>query len=71
MINICKILLNGSNNEYQTIMYNPDDKRLYTTAMDEPISTTTYQTMDEAIEACRILWGIDPNNVWDLSLIHI
>ena len=58
-IDICRILLNNSDTEYQTIVYDTDDKKVYSTAEDEPLfDGLEFDTFDDAIEAC---------NVWDTN----
>lgn len=70
MINIAEINLNEGEGR-QTIYYNPEDGKLYTSFDDSPIDDYSYASLDEAIEATDIMWGrSDIVGAWGLEWIE-
>jgi len=67
-IDICTILLNDSKTERQTISYDPNDKMLHTTAEEDVVDETEYETIEEAEEACYQMWG--RSYAWELEWIE-
>jgi len=55
-IDICTIDMNEGEGR-QTIRWNPEDHRLYTTAMEEPIDTPECATIEEAEDTAYQRWG--------------
>lgn len=53
---ICEINLNDQEGR-QTISWNPEDGMLYSSACEEPVDGYTYDTIEEAAEACDAMWG--------------
>ena len=69
--NICTILLNGSKTECQTIYWNTEDHKLYTTHTEEPVDDYEYDTLEEAVEAADAMWGrTDTTGAWELEWIE-
>lgn len=67
---ICTININGEEGR-QTISYDTDDKMLYTSACEEPVDEYTYDSFEEAVEACDMMWGSsDIEGVWELDWIE-
>lgn len=67
---ICTINLNEGDGR-QTIYYNLDDCKLYTSAGDIPVDNYTYSSIDDAVNACDIMWGSsDIVGVWELEWIE-
>ena len=59
---LCSILLNESQTERQSISWDEDDHRLYSSACEEPLNDGyTYATMEDAVHACTAweqpVWG--------------
>lgn len=70
MKNICTINMNGEEGR-QTISYNTDDKMLYSSACEGPVDEYTYDSFEEAVEACDVMWGrTDVVGAWDLEWIE-
>lgn len=65
MKNICKILLNESNTEYQIISWDPNDGKLYSNVGGE-IDGYSYDSIESAVDACAAMWG---SACWDLEWI--
>lgn len=64
-IPICSILLNDSDEDRQTISYDPEDHRLYSDSQEEPLEEgREYKDLDEAVDACDLMYfrtvGWDP-----------
>lgn len=55
-IDICTIDMNEGEGRH-TIRWNPEDHRLYTTAMEESIDTPECATIEEAEDTAYQLWG--------------
>ena len=67
MKRICTINLNGEEGR-QTIGWNPGDGMMYSSACEEPVDEYTYETMEEAADACDAMWGLAGD--WDLEWIE-
>ena len=65
-IDICTILLNGSDVDRQTLYY--ADGKLYSTAMEEPIDTPILPTVEAAEDYCYNAYG--QGDAWDLQWIE-
>ena len=63
---ICTINLNEADGR-QTISWNPEDGMLYSSACEEPVDGYTYDSVEEAADACYAMWGIAP---WELEWIE-
>lgn len=70
MIDICTILLNGSETERQTISYSEVSKKLFSSVINAPLGTPPLNTVEDAEDYCHIMWGVDPSGVWDLQWIE-
>ena len=67
---ICTINLNDEEGR-QTISWNPEDGMLYSSACDDPVDGYTYNNINDAVEACDIMWGrSDVVGVWELEWIE-
>lgn len=67
---ICEINLNEGEGR-QVISWDTEDGMLYSSACDEAVDGYTYETLDEAVEACDVSWGrSDICGVWDLKWIE-
>jgi hypothetical protein len=67
---ICTINLNEEEGR-QAISWNPDDGMLYSSACEEPVDGYTYDSIEEAAEACDLMWGrSDISNAWGLEWIE-
>ncbi len=64
-IEICTINLNEAEGR-QTITWDTENGMLYTDACENPVDEYTYESMEEAAEACDAMWGIG----WDLEWIE-
>ena len=52
-IDLCSVLLNDSDTERQTISYDAEDHRLYSTAQEEPLDDGyQYESLEQAMDAC-------------------
>ena len=63
MKNICTINLNEGEGR-QTISWNPEDGMLYSSACEEPVDGYTYDSFEDAVNACDCMWGC----AWDWEL---
>lgn len=66
-IDICTILVSGSDTERQTIFYVPEENALYSTLDLDPIDTYLVHSVAEAVKMCDAMWGAGP--WWDLQWI--
>ena len=69
-INICTILTNDSDTERQTISWDATTGHLYSDHMDSdcPAYDATFQTLEDAEDACLEIWGRNP--AWALEWIE-
>lgn len=65
-INICTINLNEGEGR-QTISYDTDDRKLYSSACDEPVYGYAHGSLEEAVEACNCMWG--SSRAWGLEWV--
>ena len=61
---LCSILLNDSPIERQIISWDEDDHLLYSSACDEPVDNCECDTVEDAVNACKAIWGL---RAWDLQ----
>ena len=67
---ICTINLNEEEGR-QTIAWNPENGMLYSSVCEEPVDGYTYNSMEEAVEACDCMWGrSDITGAWELDWIE-
>ena len=69
-IDICTILTNDSDTERQTISWDAATGYLYSDHMDSdsPAYSATFDTLEDAEDACLEIWGRNP--AWALEWIE-